>query len=79
MKTVARPSVLGHITNNLIYKRLAPGVLSELHNMIPRDEKGRLKAKLHQGLTENYDHPKLREQIDWYDYDCEIFSRLGNL
>jgi P63C domain len=58
-----RPAVLGHVTNNLIYKRLAPGVLDALRKKVPRDEKGRLKKKLFQGLTPDYGHPKLREQL----------------
>jgi P63C domain-containing protein len=59
----ARPKVLGQITNNVIYKRLAPGVLKELRRKIPSDDKGRLKKKLFQGLRPNYGHPKLREQL----------------
>lgn len=58
-----RPAVLGHITNNLIYKRLAPGVLEDLRKRIPRDNKGRLTKKLFQGLTADYGHPKVREQL----------------
>ncbi len=58
-----RPAVLGHIRNNLIYKRLAPGVLEELRKRIPRDNKGRLTKKLFQGLTPDYGHPKVREQL----------------
>jgi hypothetical protein len=62
-ENAGRPPVLGHWTNNIVYKRLAPGVLEELRRMVPRDEKGRLKKKLFQGLTENYGHPKLREHL----------------
>ena len=40
-------------------KRLAPGVLEELRRIMPRDERGRLKHKLFQGLTEDVGHPKL--------------------
>jgi P63C domain len=58
-----RPAVLGHITNNVIYKRLAPGVLDELRKMVLRDEKGRLETKLVRGLTPNYRPPKLSEQL----------------
>lgn len=58
-----RPAVVGHITNNVIYKRMPPGVLEELRGMVPRDEKGRLKKKLFQGLTPDVGHPKLREQL----------------
>lgn len=57
----ARPGVVGHITNDIVYERLAPGVLDELRRLIPRDTKGRLTKKLHQRLTEEIGHPKLRE------------------
>lgn len=57
------PGVLGHITNNLIYKRLPPGVLEDLRRMIGCDEKGRLKRNLFQGLTPDVGHPKLRELL----------------
>ncbi len=59
-----RPAVLGHITNNLVYRRLAPGVLEELRHKIPRDDKGRLKKKLFQGLTPDFGHPKVRQLIE---------------
>jgi hypothetical protein len=59
----ARPAVIGRYTNDLIYERLAPGVLDELRRLTPRDEKGRLKNKLHQRLTEDVGHPKLREHL----------------
>ena len=61
--SAGRPSVLGHWTNNIVYKRLAPGVLQELRRLTPRDEKGRLKNKLFQRLTEDFGHPKLREHL----------------
>jgi len=59
----ARPSVVGHYTNDLVYKRLAPRVLDELRRLTPRDDKGRLKNKLFQWLTEDIGHPKLREHL----------------
>lgn len=59
----ARPSVVGHLTDNLVYKRLAPGVRDELRRLTPRDEKGRLKTRLHQRLTEDIGHPRLREHL----------------
>jgi len=58
-----RPGVIGHWTNNIVYRRLAPGVLEELRRLTPRDEKGRLKNKLFQRLTEDVGHPKLREHL----------------
>jgi hypothetical protein len=57
------PGVMGHWTNNIVYRRLAPGVLSELRKLVKKDDKGRLKAKLFQGLTEDFGHPRLREHL----------------
>ena len=58
-----RPAYIGKITNDIVYQRLAPGVLEELQRLTPRDESGRLKHKLHQRLTTDYGHPKLREHL----------------
>lgn len=58
-KSSKRPGVIGHWTNDIIYARLAPAVLEELKRRAPRDEKGRLKAKLFQMLTPEMGHPKL--------------------
>lgn len=58
-----RPALVGKITNDIVYSRLAPGVRAQLHRITPRDEKGRLKQKLFQRLTEDVGHPKLREHL----------------
>jgi len=58
-----RPGVVGKWTDNIVYKRLAPGVREKLREIIPRDEKGRLKNKLFQGLTEQYGYLKLQEHL----------------
>jgi hypothetical protein len=57
------PQWFGRITNNIIYQRLAPGVLEELKKNTPRDEQGRHKHKLFQRLTDEVGHPKLREHL----------------
>jgi hypothetical protein len=59
-----RPALVGKITNDIVYDRLAPGVRQELHRLTPRDDKGRLKHKLFQRLTEDVGHPKLEEHLD---------------
>lgn len=59
----ARPAVVGRLTDNLVYRRLAPGVRDELRRLTPRDEKGRLKTHLHRRLTEEIGHPRLREHL----------------
>ena len=61
--TVKRPQYFGHLTNDIIYKRLAPGVLAELKNVTPRDDQGRRKHKYFQRLTTNIGYPKLREHL----------------
>jgi len=58
-----RPILVGKITNDIVYARLAPGVRATLHHLTPRDAKGRLKNKLFQRLTEDVGHPKLREHL----------------
>lgn len=58
-----RPVMVGKITNDIVYARLAPGVRQTLHRLTPRDEKGRLKHKLFQRLTDDWGHPKLREHL----------------
>lgn len=61
--SVKRPSLIGKFTNDLIYSRMAPGVLAELKRITPRDEKGRTKHRYHQRLTEDIGHPKLAEHL----------------
>ena len=62
-ESVKRPQYVGHLTNDLIYARLAPGVLEELRRLTPRDEKGRLRSHLHRRLTEDLGHPKLLQHL----------------
>ncbi len=54
------PQFFGHITNNAIYTRLAPEILPELKKAANKQLK---KAKLHQFLTNDIGHPKLREHL----------------
>lgn len=61
---VQRPSYIGHLTNDLVYSRLAPGVLKELKKKSPKDEKGRRKNKLFMWLTEDVGHPKLLQHLE---------------
>jgi hypothetical protein len=90
--TVRRPQYFGHLTNDIVYKRLAPGVLAELRNVTPRDESGRRKHKYFQRLTQNVGYPKLREHLgsvvtlmklshDWPDFMHkldQIHPRVGD-
>src|SRR5262245_28077671 len=59
--TVRRPQYFGHLTNDIIYRRLAPGILEELRRVTPRRPDGRLKHPFQRRLTEEIGHPKLRD------------------
>jgi hypothetical protein len=61
--SIKRPQYIGHLTNDLVYARLAPGVLDELRRVTPRNEKGQLKHRFFQRLTDDVGHPKLREHL----------------
>lgn len=58
-----RPQYFGKLTNNLIYQRLAPGVLDELERLNPTNAKGQRKRKHFQHLTPDMGHPKLKEHL----------------
>lgn len=60
---VNRPSVVGHYTNDLVWNRLAPGVLEELRRRSPKDEKGNRKARHHQRLTQEIGVPALSHHL----------------
>lgn len=55
-----RPQYFGVLTNDIVYKRLAPGLLEELKKENAKSER---KGKLHQRLTTDMGHPKLREHL----------------
>ena len=90
--TVKRPRYFGTITNDIVYRRIAPGVLEELKRVQVRDEEGRPKHKLFQRLTQNAGYPKLREHLgsvvaimklstDWRDFHDKldrIHPRFGD-
>ena len=61
---VKRPGVVGTYTNDLVYSRLAPGVLSELRRLNPPDEiTRRRKSKHHQWFTEDIGHSALQQHL----------------
>jgi hypothetical protein len=60
---VNRPSVVGKYTNDLVWNRLAPGVLDELQRRNPKDEKGNRKSRHHQWLTEEIGIPALSQHL----------------
>jgi len=56
------PQYFGHLTNSVVYSRLAPGVLRELKARNP-SENGRRKHKHFQHLTGDVGHPKLLQHL----------------
>lgn len=91
-ETPQKPRYFGVLTNDVIYDRLAPGVLEELKKVNPRDEAtGRRKRKHFQWLTNNIGYPKLREHLgaviatmklsgDWHDFKTKLdkfYPRIG--
>ena len=55
-----RPAFIGTLTNDVVYERLAPELLPELKKEASKLER---KARLHQFLTSEVGHPKLREHL----------------
>ena len=61
--SVKRPQYFGHLTNDVVYKRLEPGILKELKRVTPRNATGRPTATFPQSLTKNVGYPKLKEHL----------------
>lgn len=60
---INRPSVVGRYTNDLVYERLAPGILEELKRRMPKTESGEDKGRLHRLLTEDVGHVALQAHL----------------
>lgn len=76
--SVKRPQYFGTLTNDVVYARLAPGVLEELKRV-----KQKPGHRLFQHLTANTGYPKLREHLgsivtlmklskDWDDFKLKL-------
>src|ERR1700734_269233 len=61
--TVQRPKFFGILTNDIIYRRLAPGVLEELRRVAPKNSKGKRSGKLFQMLSASWGYRKLLEHM----------------
>ncbi len=58
-----RPAQAGNDTRDIVYERLAPGVLDELERLNPSNEQGQRSTKHHQWLTEDHGVPELKSHI----------------
>jgi P63C domain len=55
---------MGHIINDVVYKRLAPNILVELKRVNPvQEENGKRPAKHHSWLTDDIGIPALAEHL----------------
>ena len=61
--TKNHPQFIGSLTNEFVYRCLAPGVLNELQRLNPMLSEGYRQNKHHQFLTENFGYVKLREHL----------------
>ena len=61
--SIKRPSVIGHYTNDIVYARIAPGLLEELRSVNPTLPTGRRKTRHHQWFTPDLGHPRLKEHL----------------
>ena len=58
-----RYSAVAGYTRDLVYERMAPGLLRELEEKSPKDEKGQRDNKLHQWLTSDVGNPMLASHL----------------
>jgi hypothetical protein len=68
-----RYSVVAQYTRDLVFERLAPGLLAKLEVKSPRNEKGSRPNKLHQWLTEDIGDPMLKQHL----HSLVMFQRLA--
>jgi P63C domain len=62
--SLKRPQYVGHLTNDIVYRRLAPGVLQKLREKNPVAENGQRKSKHFQWLTTDIGYRKLEQHLD---------------
>lgn len=68
-----RYSIVAHYTRDLVYERLAPGLLTELERKSPKNEKGNRANRLHQWLTSEIGDPMLAQHL----HSLVMFERLA--
>lgn len=68
------PKYFGHIINDLVYDRLAPGVRQELDRVNRVRPAGGRKSKQHQWLAEGIGHPKLLHHLGLLEGTSRAFK-----
>jgi hypothetical protein len=62
-KSVKRPLYFGHLTNDIVYRRLAPGVWRELKAKAKKNAEGKPTHHLHRLLTPDVGDPRLKDMV----------------
>lgn len=57
--SVAKPGVVGKYTVDVVYERLAPGLVDQLEKLNPKTDTGTRKSRHHQWLSSDVGHPAL--------------------
>ena len=60
---VNRPQVVANYTNDFVWSRITPGLLTELQARMPKNERGRNKGRYPQLLTEDVGDPALAQHL----------------
>ncbi len=68
-----RYSVVAYYTRDLVYERLAPGLLHELESKSPKNDSGNRPNRLHQWLTDDIGNPMLAQHL----HSLVMFQRLA--
>lgn len=58
-----RPAYVGKLTNDVVYERIAPGLLDELKKRSPKNDEGKRKGTLQQLFTDDIGHPALAQHL----------------
>jgi hypothetical protein len=58
-----RPAYFGHLTNDIVYSRLLPGIVARLKEVNPTNERGRRSRKHFQHLTNDVGEHHLRQHL----------------
>lgn len=59
----SRPGVVGVYTNDIVYERLAPGILERLKEINPVNSNGNRSSRHHQWLTTDHGVPELKSHL----------------
>ena len=82
-KSVKRPMYFGHLTNDIVYRRLAPGVWKELKDRAKKHPDGKALPHLHRLLTHDVGDPRLKDMVtkvvtvmqlsdEWGDFKAKL-------